>query len=176
MTGRTYANVLPDPVAAAKARDRTGGMVVSDWLADEEDHELVFSRSTSNDDVTAEETELFFFSLSVFLIFSNDAILSLHPDNISGIAIFCIGVGPSINPKPLRSAASPTTASTKSVSKPNLDHSSAPSVIAPCLLVNSIDGRESSCDVRGAWKGSEDLEERLPSDGGGGAGVEEVVE
>mmetsp|Transcript_4274 Transcript_4274/g.9577 ORF Transcript_4274/g.9577 Transcript_4274/m.9577 type:complete len:200 (-) Transcript_4274:628-1227(-) len=163
MMGNRYASVFPEPVAAAKAKLRTGGMnEVSAAVG--EDGEEEKSRSKSE----PEEEPLW-----LCLVFSKEAIRSLHPDNNSGIAIFCTGVGPSVNPKPLRLSGSPTTASTNSVSNPNFDHSNAPSVICPSG--DNVAGRESSNDVRGAWKGREDFEERLPSLVFG-AGAEEVVE
>jgi len=97
ITGSKYDNVFPEPVAAAKATLRTGGMdenccFVKDLSGEE--------TSTSKDD--DDDKELF---VALFLIFSIDAMRSLHPDKISGIAIFCTGVGPSINPRPPAAAS-----------------------------------------------------------------------
>ena len=49
MTGRRYANVLPDPVAAANATDRTGGIIPSSLFDDDDDLDEEL-KSTSNDE------------------------------------------------------------------------------------------------------------------------------
>lgn len=104
---------------------------------------------------------------------STCAILSLQPRKISGMAIFCTGVGPSVN-----WSGFDVNASTRSVRSPSLDHSST-----PLLLSESIaEGRESSKAFRGAEKGSDDDDgdeddcEDLDSCGLTLAGVEAVVE
>ena len=138
-------------MAAANAIDRTGGIVevvASSSLLDELDD--VDVKSTSNEE---DELEDDFFLLSDI---SYDAILSLHPFSNSGIAIFCTGVGPSIKPNPWRLLTSPVTASTNSVSNPNLDHSNVPSF-------DVLAGKESSKDDFGDENGNDDLDDKLLS-------------
>jgi hypothetical protein len=150
ITGSKYDNVLPEPVAAAKATLRTGGMDANCCFVEDVSGE---ETSTSKDE--EDEEELF---APLFLIFSIDAIRSLQPDKISGMAIFCTGVGPSINPRP-PADTSRVTPLTRSSSKPSFDHSNAPSNVLPSAV--SVTGIESSNDERGAWNGKEDLAEAL---------------
>ena len=140
MTGRRYPRVLPEPVAAANATLRTGGIEDADSSA----FGPVDDTSTSND-----EDEVLL--LSSGLALSGLAILSAHPASIAGTASRCTGVGPSTSPSPPASV-SRTTASTSSVSSPSFPHSSVPSREFDDDMAA---GRESSADVRGDEKGSE---------------------
>ena len=163
-------------MAAAKAIDRAGGMIVVVVVVVVVPSFPPIVTPSSHDDDDD-------FPPPFLSSVSTCAMRSLHAISISGIAIRWTGVGPSINPSPRLSFASPTTASTSSVNSPSLDHSNEPSTFFPLPptwpLFTIVAGRESSKDDRGARKGDDDLEAREapPSAAADGLdGVEEVVE